>query len=267
MSDTALPIDKPSLGVGRILGDAFSLVGRNFIPMMIVGIIPAGVGVAMNLALYGAVSQNPILAFTDPGQYLKSVGVVGPFVQFLTAFLGVLLWGFGTASMIEAAYSAANGRQVSVGRAISTGIRNIGGVCICMVISGIAIYIGLVLLILPGLYLCALWFVIIPAVVVEKSGFGAFERSKLLTREYRWQLVGLIFLYGLVLIVLMLVTAAAQYIAFLMGSVGLVFGTAFSVLYASFFYALSGALFALTYARLTEIKEGTSMQNLADVFS
>ncbi|HEX3692550.1 MAG TPA: hypothetical protein VHU13_04325 [Solirubrobacteraceae bacterium] len=60
-------------------------------------------------------------------------------------------------------------------------------------ILGIAVTIGLVLLIVPGLYLLTIWAVAAPALVIERHGaFAAFGRSRKLVRGHGWQVLGVI---------------------------------------------------------------------------
>lgn len=61
-------------------------------------------------------------------------------------------------------------------------------------LSGIAIGIGMFLLVVPGLILLTIWAVIAPVIVVERSGvIAAFGRSRELVRGNGWQVFGVIF--------------------------------------------------------------------------
>ena len=69
------------------------------------------------------------------------------------------------------------------------------------VIVGLAIVIGLILLIVPGLVLLTWWAVIIPVVVLENRSAGeAFTRSRELVRGHGWNVFGVIVLVVLLLI-------------------------------------------------------------------
>lgn len=62
------------------------------------------------------------------------------------------------------------------------------------IFAGIAIGLGIILLIVPGLILLTLWSVIAPVIVVERAGvFEAFGRSRALVRGNAWQVFGVIF--------------------------------------------------------------------------
>lgn len=59
------------------------------------------------------------------------------------------------------------------------------------VLSGIAMGIGLLLLLVPGLYLLTIWAVLAPVIVVEDSGVsGSFGRSRGLVRGNGWPVFG-----------------------------------------------------------------------------
>jgi phage shock protein PspC (stress-responsive transcriptional regulator) len=61
------------------------------------------------------------------------------------------------------------------------------------ILAGLAIVIGLVLLIVPGLYLLTIWSLIVPAIVLENKGIGeAFGRSRELVRGYAWTVFGVV---------------------------------------------------------------------------
>ena len=104
-------------------------------------------------------------------------------------------------------------------------------------------------------------------VVVERLWFAAFSRTAQLTKGYRWWIVLLLILFALAMIVVYL---AMFLVAWLVGQVG---GTVAAVLlgivgFVGMVIILGTgiALVALLYARLREIKEGTTLESLADVF-
>ena len=61
------------------------------------------------------------------------------------------------------------------------------------ILAGIGIAIGLILLIVPGLFLLTIWAVIAPVIVIERTGvFGSFGRSQQLVKGNGWQVFGVI---------------------------------------------------------------------------
>jgi hypothetical protein len=81
------------------------------------------------------------------------------------------------------------------------------------ILYAIGVGIGLVLLIVPGLFLLTMWAVIAPAIVIEnKSVTESFGRSRELTSGYRWPVFGVVVcaaLITLVVSVILLSIAAA----------------------------------------------------------
>lgn len=67
------------------------------------------------------------------------------------------------------------------------------------ILAGIAIGIGFLLLVVPGLILLTIWAVIAPVIVVEHSGvMNSFGRSRELVRGNGWQVFGVIFVVFLI---------------------------------------------------------------------
>ena len=80
--------------------------------------------------------------------------------------------------------------------------------------ASIAIAIGLVLLIVPGLYLMTIWALIVPVLVIERAGvFESFGRSHQLVRGNGWHVFGTLVLVFVIML-----------------AVGLVLGLIFSAL-------------------------------------
>lgn len=95
------------------------------------------------------------------------------------------------------------------GELIRAALPVVGPLIGAAILSGIAIGIGLFLLLVPGLFLLTIWAVIAPAIVIERTGvLAAFGRSRELVRGNGWAVFG-------VILVAYLITAAGA----------LVFGT------------------------------------------
>lgn len=115
------------------------------------------------------------------------------------------------------------------------------------ILAGIAIGIGFLFLLVPGLILLTIWSVIAPVIVVERSGvMDAFGRSRKLVKGNGWQVFGVIF-------VVFVITAIA---AIVLGAIGAAISGGFAMhllvnLIASTLTAPIGALAASTiYFRL-----------------
>jgi hypothetical protein len=74
------------------------------------------------------------------------------------------------------------------------------------ILAGIAITIGLILLIVPGLYLITIWAVIVPVIVLEQSGaMASFGRSQQLVRGRGWHVFGTLVLVYIILLAVSLI--------------------------------------------------------------
>jgi hypothetical protein len=79
-------------------------------------------------------------------------------------------------------------------------------------LAGLAIVVGLILLIVPGLYLLTIWSLIIPVIVLERrAAMEAFGRSRELVRGNGWNVFGVIVLSILVLIAIAIVVGVATF--------------------------------------------------------
>jgi hypothetical protein len=96
----------------------------------------------------------------------------------------------------------------------------LGTLVLAGILAGIAITIGFILIIIPGLILLTIWAVISPSIVVEDKGvFEAFGRSRELVRGQGWQVFGAIVLTFLIIVAVGIV---ASLIGAAIGDAGLV---------------------------------------------
>jgi hypothetical protein len=86
----------------------------------------------------------------------------------------------------------------TAGAALASGFLALPAWLGATLLTAVPLAIGLVLLIVPGLYLMARLFLVAPVIVVERKGsFSAIARSWKLTDDSAWQLVMLFVLAGL----------------------------------------------------------------------
>jgi hypothetical protein len=77
------------------------------------------------------------------------------------------------------------------------------------IVVGVCVTVGLVLLIIPGLFLLTIWAVVAPVIVLERVGvFDSLGRSRDLVSGNGWNVFGLIVILFLLMFVLVAVLAA-----------------------------------------------------------
>ena len=139
-----------------------------------------------------------------------AIAVLGVFLVLIASWVGAILVAIlaviGSfvvqAALVEAVADIRDGRaDLTVSETLSRGLSRIGSVAGASILGGIAIGIGLILLIVPGLVLITWWAVIIPVIVLEHVGtFDSFSRSRELVRGFDWQVFGVIVIQFLIFI-------------------------------------------------------------------
>ena len=161
------------LDTARVFERIFSFYGSQFtllIPAALVLFVPVALVNGLLLADGGAL---PVL---------------------LTAAIGAIATFWYQGMVVEATRDILDGRRDhTVGSLFSSAAPFIVPLLAVGLLAGIAIAIGLVLLIVPGLILLTIWAVIVPAIVIERIGvFDSFGRSRELVRGSGWQVFGVI---------------------------------------------------------------------------
>src|SRR3954470_4534516 len=133
-------------------------------------------------------------------------GVVGAVLAGLISFLATF---WLEAALVEAVQDIRDGRaDLSVSETFRRVGPRLGAVIGASVLAGLAIALGLVLLIVPGLILLTLWCLLVPAIVLEGTpAMQAFGRSRDLVRGYGMSVFGVIVLAFLVLLAATIVVA------------------------------------------------------------
>jgi hypothetical protein len=127
-------------------------------------------------------------------------GIFGVFLGSIVEFVAAFLL---QAALVKAVQDVRDGRaDLSFGQTVSAATPYIGPVAIASILAGIAITIGLILIIVPGLFLITIWAVIVPVIVIERSGaLASFGRSQQLVRGNGWHVFGTLVLVFVILLV------------------------------------------------------------------
>lgn len=248
--------------MGRVVSRTFGTIGRNaatFFTLAAIAVVPQ-----LILAAYLGVGVAAGHAKIDPSQMLHFLSMTG-IVLLAALVLGAVL----QAALVHGTISDLNGKKASFGDCLQTGLRTCLPVIGLSILLSIALVFGFVLLLVPGILMYLAWAVVVPVLVVEKTGiFGAFGRSAALTKGHRWAILGLAVAAWLISFLLGLATMPLQGFLTLPGeglqSMALVLVV--SGLINVFVAALVATGTAAVYYELRSIKEGIGPEQLAAVF-
>lgn len=243
--------------LGRVIQRTFGTIKQN--AAVFFGAAALLVGLPSILLALG---QNSMLSddYSVSGVLLTMVGAVLNFVGLY------LLQGM----VVKAAVNSFNGKKTAFGDAFNVGVQAFLPLLGLAIVASVGMGLGLILLIVPGVILAVMWSVGAPVVVVERRGVTAsLQRSRVLTKGYRWQVFGLIVIY----VILSWIIGAA------IGGLSLATGGTFSggtpnlavsLITEPLVNILSGVVasagVASLYYELRSAKEGVGSEELASIF-
>jgi len=124
--------------------------------------------------------------------------VFGLILGWLGIVIGALASIVGTfwlqGALVEAVQDVRDGkRDLSIGEMFRRVQPRLPALIVAGILAGLGIALGLVLLIVPGLFLLTIWSLIVPTIVLEgKSAGESFGRSRELVRGNGWSVFGVI---------------------------------------------------------------------------
>lgn len=105
--------------------------------------------------------------------------------------VGMILSALIQGALVRATLAHADGQRASFAESASTGLAAALPLVGLAILMGMAVGVGFVLLVVPGVILYVMWAVASPVLVAERTGvFGAFGRSRELTEGARWKVFG-----------------------------------------------------------------------------
>jgi hypothetical protein len=259
MTDASIAQPHTPLGVGSIIGESFSILFGKFVQVIIIAFVPTLIGVLIS----GLVNGFDVTLGQAEAQFTSAGDVVGNIVAFV---INMVVYAITTALLVQLAYDAKLSRPIQLGRYVGPALNAAIPLAILTIVVTILLTIGLMLFIVPGLWVYAVFCVLAPVIVIERAGFGGMGRSRALTKEYRWPIVGALILAFIVVIVLQLAAMLMVAVVAAFGTLGMIFALILMVAISTLGAGYLSILVSLIYARLREIKEGVSVDEIASVF-
>ncbi len=250
------------LGVTDLIGASLELFFRKFFVFFLIAAVPTTALTLVSTLLQSDVINSPLVAGPLGGVSVEYVVSV-----LLSGVAALIVSGVITL----AAYDLQQGKPLAIGRYLGRTVEVLLPLIGLGVVLMIVSMMGYLLLILPGLYLSARFWVMAPVVLLEDCGWGALTRASQLSKDYRWPIVGAILLIFLLLFVVSLVVGLMVGlfggIAAAIAGVNLIFVVLLQSASSAVTYGLLAVFTAVLYARLREIKEGMSVADITRVFS
>ncbi len=246
--------------MARVVGRTFSVIKNNLITFCVLSLVVAipYLAVTWNSAQLSA----GLFRAGQINSNAMTFVAISWFIYLLSTFLL-------QATVIHATVAYLNQKPASVVNCLATGLSSLLQLVLIAVLMFLALIAGMMLLVIPGIILAIMWFVAVPACVVERTGvIGAFRRSRELTRGHRWVIFGLyvVFLIFSIGFAVALQTPSTVEDAFSAAYNPSVMQIAISVIVTTITSTVGSTLVASIYYELRQIKEGIGPEALASVF-
>jgi len=180
------------LDLGATLDRAFKIYTGHFVDLFVASLVVTLSTAVLSFIAVAAFSGAPFLAV-----------VLLLFIVVLSALFSIGA-GYGIAS------AAFEGRTVTWQQSLSSAVEKLGPLLVTGFLAALAVIVGVILLILPGIWIGVAMFAAVPVVMVEGlSGTAALSRSIDLVKGHWWATFGRLVVGGILVgIVTSIINAA-----------------------------------------------------------
>lgn len=164
-----------AFSVGHVIGEGFTAFRKNFIPVFLICMLSAVPSALSNVM----------------------AGNIG--AQFGFSILSIIMAFFIQGVMVFGIHQHLTGKKFSMGQSLSRGLGLFFPILGASILVSFMTGLATLLLFVPGLIVMCMFWVVVPALVVEQQGIGkALDRSRELTTGNRWNIFGITILLGLI---------------------------------------------------------------------
>ena len=234
--------------VGSVMGKTFRTIFKN--PLLFLGLA------AIPAIFLGVASFMLFLPSVEASNVGKALNVP-------LGILGVIIQG----AIAYAAFESFMGNRVTMGSALSRAASRTWRLILLMLSMSLCFCLSALLFFIPLIILTCMWSVAIPSCVIEGLGVrGSLGRSRQLTKGYRWKVLALLSLAG----ILSFVTALL--IIGVFGLITYITGNGIPLINAglgawAFANTMMSVMLGVLYCCLRSVKEGLVSADLANVFN
>jgi len=229
--------------IGQVFSRSFDILFRNLVKFLALNAI-----IFVPLLAYQLVFQRTL----GGGQVTSAIGGI---LSFILVFVA-------QAAALYGAFQQMRQKPFEIGESLQKGLGRLGPVVGTAICAGLGTMVGFMLLIVPGLILLTMWYVALPACVLENVGpFEALSRSAFLTKGNRWKVFGIAVVIGFLAIIATLVLTAV--LGFAIGWIGVIVASYISDVLV---YSFGSVVVAVLYHDLRVTKEGIDVDRIAAVF-
>jgi uncharacterized membrane protein len=238
------PTPRRAFTVGEVLGETFSIFFSSPVPILVSAVVLVPLS-GLSLALISSLEGRQEL--------LWMVGI-------LNLVDSLIVTPIATGAVVYTVFQRMRGRNPDVGESLRIGLSMLGSVLLVAILQGLAILVGFVLCIIPGIIFGVMYTVAVPVAIEERPGASqAMTRSAELTDGHRWDvffvLAGLFLLAAGLGVVVGLATFLNKAVEIGLTLVVEVLAT-----------GLSATAYTVMYYRLRSVKESLDVDQIASVF-
>ena len=247
--------------IGRVFNNSFAVIGRNIVLCAGLAFLFSGLP-AIIIRLWSESRMQAILQ-ADPG------AAADPMLMFrnltpviIAGWVGYLFTLLLQSALVRATIEDLNGKRPTFADCLQIAIRFFLPTLAIGLLVGLGAGLATLALVVPGIILWLGWSVSVPVLIQERLGvFGSMSRSRALTKGSRWSLFGL---FLVLIIIAMVIQGAAGVLVYLFHGIAAVIVAG---LVQSVMAMLLSVAAAVSYVELRQVKEGTSVDELAEIFS
>lgn len=228
--------------IGKVLDHSFKLFKYSFMTVIVLSLIGATILSLPNLLVPDLGSQDPTIAMQALSQYFQL------FIPFL--FVGMCLYN----AILYRIDATVDNPGTGVGAAMKVGVKKLIPVIVAIILYMIAVMLGMILLIVPGIILMLSLFFYQPLIVLDNEGIiGSLKKSHRLVWGNWWRTAAV---FVVPTIIVMVIYIALGFVA---GAVGdfskLTTGTGWVVVVQALISAVTTPLFySVILVQLNDLK-------------